>query len=672
MSEGKVIEFVGVSMTFGDTPAVEDLTARVEPGRVTAFLGPNGAGKTTTLRALLGDLRPTNGTATIGGTEYARIAKPAASIGAVMSIAPLERARRKTAVKYLTRSARRIGVGASRAREVLQIVGLAEMGDMRIGSLSLGMKHRLAVAEALLGDPGVLVFDEPANGLDPEGIRWIRLLMRRFADEGRTVLMSSHLLSEVEQVADALLVLNDGELLFEGPIELLSETDGGVVTVDAEDRAGLTRALDEAGLDYRVLRSGIAIDGTSTAEIGSLAARAGIALTTLTHRGPTLEDIYLQIIDGTWTAPARTAALDPAPLGAAGAGAAAGAAVAGAAGDGDVAGDGSSDESADSDGGEQPVGVGAVDGDAALAGTDGAGDAVVGDAEPVSDDADDSAVDDAALEHAEDGAEPAIDSSDSDSAETSADEDSLEAETTDAPDAQTEGDTESTGEGTEDTDLAEGDTVDTASAVAGAAAANDAPDAAPAADTANAPTGSQAAADADANADPATDASDDDWGTPATGPITGRIDAPLIASRFDDDEPTEEDYLLAELVAAVDAEEAAAADAPATVLPGLAGLGDVAQGLRSDDEFDENEEIPEGLVSPGVQAAFARAEQLEGDASDIESSVEAAEAQVEEDDWEAQLRAMYDDEPVGGATETTATTGFPTGNFEAPDAGDGD
>src|SRR5690606_6175446 len=213
----------------------------------------------------------------------------------------------------------------------------------------------------------------------------------------------------------------------------------------------------------------------------------------------------------------------------------------------------------------------------------------------------------------------------------------LEAETTDAPDAQTEGDTESTGEGTEDTDLAEGDTVDTASAVAGAAAANDAPDAAPAADTANAPTGSQAAADADANADPATDASDDDWGTPATGPITGRIDAPLIASRFDDDEPTEEDYLLAELVAAVDAEEAAAADAPATVLPGLAGLGDVAQGLRSDDEFDENEEIPEGLVSPGVQAAFARAEQLEGDASDIESSVEAAEAQVEEDDWEAQL-----------------------------------
>lgn len=650
MSDGKVIEFADVSMVFGDMPAVDGLTARVDPGRVTAFLGPNGAGKTTTLRILLGDLRPTRGRATIGGTDYQHIARPATSIGAVMSIASLERARRKSVSKYLTRAARRVGVGAGRVGEVLTIVGLSEMGDMRIDNLSLGMKHRLAVAEALLGDPSVLVFDEPANGLDPEGIRWIRLLMRRFADEGRTVLMSSHLLSEVEQVADALLVLNDGELLFEGPIELLSETDGGVVTVDAEDRAGLTRALDEAGLDYRVLRSGIAIDGTSTAEIGSLAARAGIALTTLTHRGPTLEDIYLQIIDGTWTAPARTAALDPAPLGAAGAGAAAGAAVAGAAGDGDVAGDGSSDESADSDGGEQPVGVGAVDGDAALAGTDGADDAVVGDADAVS---------------AEDDADRA------DAADGWAEDDDAPADTAQGDDEADEGSDDERGRTAGL--VAAGAAAGAAGlAVAGAAAANDAPDAAPAADTANAPTGSQAAADADANADPATDAADDDLGTPATGPITGTIDAPLIASRFDDDEPTEEDYLLAELVAAVDAEEAAAADAPATVLPGLAGLGDLAQGLRSDDEFDENEEIPEGLVSPGVQAAFARAEQLEGDASDIESSVEAAEAQVEEDDWEAQLRAMYDDEPVGGATETTATTGFPTGNFEAPDTGDGD
>ncbi|WP_156761237.1 ATP-binding cassette domain-containing protein [Microbacterium karelineae] len=357
VSDGKVIEFADVTMVFGDAPAVDGLTARVDPGRVTAFLGPNGAGKTTTLRILLGDLRATRGRATIGGTEYQRIVRPAASIGAVMSIAPLERSRRKTVAKHLAKAARRVGVGSGRVREVLTIVGLGEMHDMRIGSLSLGMKHRLAVAEALLGDPNVLVFDEPANGLDPEGIRWIRLLMRRFADEGRTVLMSSHLLSEVEQVADSLVVLSEGRLLFEGPIELLSETEGGLVTVDADDRAALTAALDEAGLEYRVLRSGVAIDDTTTTEIGSLAAGAGVALTTLTHRGPSLEDIYLQIIDGSWSAPARTAALDP--------GAAAelfgeesGAAAADPAEGGDVAADGDApsaeaDDAADDDGSPQ-------------------------------------------------------------------------------------------------------------------------------------------------------------------------------------------------------------------------------------------------------------------------------------------------------------------------------
>ncbi|WP_308291495.1 ABC transporter ATP-binding protein [Microbacterium sp. G2-8] len=314
MSDGKVLEFSDVSMVFGDVPAVDGLTVRIDPGRVTAFLGPNGAGKTTTLRILLGQLRPTRGTATIGGKTYTQIVRPAAAIGSVMSIATLERARRKTAAKHLAKAAKQVGVGAGRVREVLTIVGLADVGDMRIGSLSLGMKHRLAVAQALLGDPSVLVFDEPANGLDPEGIRWIRLLMRRFADEGRTVLMSSHLLSEVEQVADSLLVLNEGQLLFEGPIELLSEAEGGIVTVDSDDRGSLAKVLDAAGLDYRILRSGIAIDDTTTAEVGTLAAEAGVALKTLTQRGPTLEDIYLQIIDGTWTAPARTAALAPMTL----------------------------------------------------------------------------------------------------------------------------------------------------------------------------------------------------------------------------------------------------------------------------------------------------------------------------------------------------------------------
>nr|WP_165137869.1 ATP-binding cassette domain-containing protein [Microbacterium amylolyticum] len=298
-------------MVFGDVPAVDGLTARIEPGRVTAFLGPNGAGKTTTLRILLGDLRPTRGKATIDGKTYHQIVRPGASIGAILSVDSFQRFRRKTATKYLTKAAKQIGIGAPRVAEVLTVVGLGEMGDMRIDSLSLGMKHRLAVAEALLGDPAVLVFDEPANGLDPEGIRWIRLLMRRFADEGRTVLMSSHVLSEVEQVADSLIILNEGQLLFEGPIELLSEAEGGLVTVDADDRVALLELLDDNGYAYRVLRSGIAIDGTTTSEIGALATAAGVPLRTLTHRGPSLEDVYLQIIDGTWSAPARTAALDP-------------------------------------------------------------------------------------------------------------------------------------------------------------------------------------------------------------------------------------------------------------------------------------------------------------------------------------------------------------------------
>jgi len=574
VSEGKVIEFVGVSMTFGDTPAVEDLTARVEPGRVTAFLGPNGAGKTTTLRALLGDLRPTNGTATIGGTEYARIAKPAASIGAVMSIAPLERARRKTAVKYLTRSARRIGVGASRAREVLQIVGLAEMGDMRIGSLSLGMKHRLAVAEALLGDPGVLVFDEPANGLDPEGIRWIRLLMRGFADEGRTVLMSSHLLSEVEQVADALLILNEGRLLFEGPIELLAEAEGGMVTVDADDRAGLAKALASAGFSYRVLRSGLAIDETTTSEIGTLANTAGIALTTLTHRGPTLEDVYLQIIEGSWVAPARTAALAPAPL--------------------------SFDE--------------------VLAGSS------------------EEAV-----------ADPAADPED-------ADPQTAEESVAAAP-AEDEGDV-SDDEGSADADVPEepaGSPSDTDSPLWAATAFPAANFAAPA-ETSEA-TESAFAFPAASFATAAAPADESDPESPSG---TGLQDNADDAEDADGPEGP-----------ARPASHGAAVAAGS--LPGLAGLAGLAQGLRSDDE-DSNDELPEGLVSPGLAAAFARAGEIEAQMSDIEADIETQESRAENVDAVAQIEAMFEPRGVDGGTSTEQiieVDPFPGEGLDGID-GDGD
>lgn len=551
MSEGKVIEFSDVSMVFGDVPAVDGLTARVDPGRVTAFLGPNGAGKTTTLRVLLGDLRPSGGRATVGGTEYQRIPRPAASIGAVMSLAALEKSRRKTASKHLERAARRIGVGSGRVREVLTIVGLSEMTDMRISNLSLGMKHRLAVAEALLGDPGVLVFDEPANGLDPEGIRWIRLLMRRFADEGRTVLMSSHVLSEVEQVADALLVLSQGELLFEGPIELLSDAEGGLVTVDADDRDALRTALDEAGIDYRVLRSGITIDSTSTAEVGALAQSAGIALTTLTQRGPSLEDIYLQIIDGTWSPPARTAALQPAAYD-----------------KGDAAGDGF--------GGADASGA-----DEAPAGED--DESAMGVAVDANDEPSDDATEDA----------------DEDSADNAENEPGDEAE-----------------DATED--------------VEGSASADSEPVDAP----------------EDVDDEDPMDASEDD--EPGGSDRTADDDA----------DPTSND----------DAETGPSADSRATTgLPGLTGLAGLARGLHSDDEDGNDDEIPDDAVSPALRAAFERADELERDADDIETDIERAEAATEDDDWEAQLRAMFDDEPEPVGTDRAPNESFPTANFDAPE-----
>ncbi|MDN3310871.1 ATP-binding cassette domain-containing protein [Microbacterium oryzae] len=309
MTDGKVLEFTGVTKTFDGIAAVSDFTARVDPGFVTAFLGPNGAGKTTTLRILLGQLRANAGKATIDGRTFAQLTSPRRHVGWVPE-SPTFRARR-TATKHLTTVARQAGVPASRVAEVLSLVGLSDVADMRISGYSLGMTQRLAVAEALIGDPGVLILDEPANGLDPEGIRWMRLLMRRLADEGRTVLVSSHLLSEIQQVADRLLVISNGSLVFAGAIEDLEDASSLSVTVDAADRAALSRALRDAGYEFELLRSGISVHGASAAQIGALAASAGIALTTLQQRSPSLEDVFIQLVSGQYVAP-MTAALPPA------------------------------------------------------------------------------------------------------------------------------------------------------------------------------------------------------------------------------------------------------------------------------------------------------------------------------------------------------------------------
>lgn len=301
MPDGQVLEFTRVTKRFNEVTAVSDFSARIEPGAVTAFLGPNGAGKTTSLRILLGQVRATSGTATIGGVAYSELRNPLRTIGSVLEETVYRP--RRSAARQLTIAAKANGIPLSRVAEVLSLVGLEDEAEGRIGSFSLGMRQRLSVAHALLGDPGALVFDEPANGLDPEGIRWMRLLMRRLADEGRTVLVSSHVLSEVEQVADNVLVLSRGQLMLSSGIETLADPSSGAVVVDAADRSALTAALSAAGFEVEVLRSGLTVRGGDAGTVGAIAADAGIALTTLVQRGPTLEDIFIELVRGGKHAP---------------------------------------------------------------------------------------------------------------------------------------------------------------------------------------------------------------------------------------------------------------------------------------------------------------------------------------------------------------------------------
>ncbi|MEV7800798.1 ATP-binding cassette domain-containing protein [Microbacterium foliorum] len=301
MPDGQVLEFTHVTKRFNDVTAVSDFSARVEPGVVTAFLGPNGAGKTTTLRILLGQVRATSGTATIGGTAHSELRHPLRTIGSVLEETAYRP--RRSASRQLTIAAKANGIPLSRVDEVLSLVGLEHEAEGRIGSFSLGMRQRLSVAHALLGDPGALVFDEPANGLDPEGIRWIRLLLRRLADEGRTVLVSSHVLSEIEQVADHVLVLSKGQLVLSSGIEKLADPSAGSVVVDAVDRDALKSALSAAGLEVEVLRSGLTVRGSNAGAVGAIAASAGIALATLVQRGPTLEDVFIELVRGGRLAP---------------------------------------------------------------------------------------------------------------------------------------------------------------------------------------------------------------------------------------------------------------------------------------------------------------------------------------------------------------------------------
>src|SRR5690349_6564375 len=297
MPDGQSLEFSGVTKRFGAVTAVSDLSARVEPGRVTGFLGPNGAGKTTTLRILLGLVAATGGQATIGGRRYADLDKPLQTVGAVLEASSFHPGR--TGAAHLTIYAQAARIPKGRVDEVLGLVGLADAGGRKVGGYSLGMRQRLGLAYALLGDPGVLVLDEPANGLDPEGIRWMRGFLRRLAGEGRTVLVSSHLLAEVQQTVDALLIISRGRLVFEGGMDELVDPSERATVVDSDDRAALAEALRTAGVPFEVLRSGLTVRGIEPAAVGLAAAAAGVPLSTLHKRGPALEEVFLDLVNGT-------------------------------------------------------------------------------------------------------------------------------------------------------------------------------------------------------------------------------------------------------------------------------------------------------------------------------------------------------------------------------------
>lgn len=297
MPQGQVLEFSGVTKQFGAVAAVSQFTTRVEPGFVTGFLGPNGAGKSTTLRMLLALVRPTAGYATIGGKGYRDLRDPARTIGAVLEATSFHPGR--SAENHLRVYAKAGKIPLSRVPAVLELVGLAAASERKVGGFSLGMRQRLALATALLGDPGVLVLDEPTNGLDPEGISWMRGFLRALAAEGRTIFVSSHMLSEVEQTVDRLVVISKGKLVFQGDTNELAGSDDAITVVDSPDRAALSDALTERGLPFELLRSGLTVRGASPTEVGAIAAANGVALSSLARKGESLEEIFFQLVDGT-------------------------------------------------------------------------------------------------------------------------------------------------------------------------------------------------------------------------------------------------------------------------------------------------------------------------------------------------------------------------------------
>ena len=294
-----MIEVEGVSKRFGKTQAVAGLSFRVEPGTITGFLGPNGAGKSTTLRTLLGLVHPDEGRATVLGVPYRQLDRPATRVGAVLEASEVHPGR--SGRNHLRVLAAASGLPRSRVEEVLTLVELSAAAKRRVKGYSLGMRQRLGLATALLGDPEVLVLDEPANGLDPAGIRWLRDFLRSLAAEGRTILVSSHVLAEVAQTVDRVVIIHRGKLVQQAPIAEVLAGASGATRVRSPDAARLRSLLAEQGATVSELDATTLAVDAQPERVGELAAANGIVLHELSVERATLEEVFLELTGGETT-----------------------------------------------------------------------------------------------------------------------------------------------------------------------------------------------------------------------------------------------------------------------------------------------------------------------------------------------------------------------------------
>ncbi|MDA8309054.1 MAG: ATP-binding cassette domain-containing protein [Actinomycetota bacterium] len=300
---GATIEVRDLTKRFGSITAVDDLSFTVDPGRVTGFLGPNGAGKTTTLRILLDLATATSGSCTIGGRRYRDIPNPARHVGAVLEATNFHPSRRARA--HLEMLVIEGGLDAARVDTVLELVGLADDARRRVGGYSLGMRQRLQLAGALLGDPGVLVLDEPTNGLDPQGIAWLRDLLRYLASEGRTILVSSHLLAEMAQTVDDVVIVSGGRLRVQGPLALLTSQSQSSMRVRTPERDRLASIVRAAGYAPRPTGDDtLVVDGATPEKLGPLIASNGVVVYELVQLSQDLESLFLELTTSMTNRPA--------------------------------------------------------------------------------------------------------------------------------------------------------------------------------------------------------------------------------------------------------------------------------------------------------------------------------------------------------------------------------